>query len=95
MAPITMIVVGCGSRGTVYSNIALDEPDRAKVVAVCDPRDHFRLVLGEDCLQRLISLFTEAYKCLQRLIRLSAEACKLSAEAYKLSTGAYTSVYIG
>lgn len=74
MAPITMIVVGCGSRGTVYSNIALDEPDRAKVVAVCDPRDHFRLVLGEDCLQRLICLSTEAYKCLQRLIPLFTEA---------------------
>lgn len=35
--PVRLMVVGAGNRGKVYSNFALDEPSRAKLVAVVDP----------------------------------------------------------
>lgn len=37
---VSIIVIGCGSRGEVYSSYALMHPDRAKVVGLCDPRVH-------------------------------------------------------
>ena len=39
MAPVSLIVVGAGQRGTGYANWALRHPDRARVVAVAEPRD--------------------------------------------------------
>lgn len=35
---VDLVVVGCGSRGTAYAGWAQRHPDRARVVAVADPR---------------------------------------------------------
>ncbi|KAL2209497.1 NAD(P)-binding protein [Sarocladium strictum] len=35
--PVTIVVVGAGSRGTTYARYALERPDLAKVVAVAEP----------------------------------------------------------
>src|SRR3954447_7194170 len=37
--PVTLAVVGAGGRGSGYANWALEHPDRARVVAVAEPRD--------------------------------------------------------
>ena len=38
MAPVTLAVVGAGNRGTAHGDWALANPDRARVVAVSEPR---------------------------------------------------------
>ena len=38
MNPITAIVLGAGSRGTIYSGYAVDHADELKIVAIADPR---------------------------------------------------------
>ena len=37
MAPVSLIVVGAGQRGTGYARWARRHPDRASVVAVAEP----------------------------------------------------------
>ncbi|WVQ77019.1 hypothetical protein IAR50_006698 [Cryptococcus sp. DSM 104548] len=44
--PVTMIVIGAGARGLVYTSYALEHPDLAKVVAVAEPRTHRRKVMS-------------------------------------------------
>jgi len=39
MAPVSVVVVGAGERGTGYARWARDHPDRASVVAVAEPRE--------------------------------------------------------
>jgi predicted dehydrogenase len=39
MPPVTLAVVGAGNRGTTHGDWALAHPDRARVVAVTEPRD--------------------------------------------------------
>lgn len=39
---LSILVVGCGSRGEVYASYALKHPDRAKVVAIAEPRVQLR-----------------------------------------------------
>jgi predicted dehydrogenase len=39
MPPVTLAVVGAGNRGTTHGDWALANPDRARVVAVTEPRD--------------------------------------------------------
>jgi predicted dehydrogenase len=39
MAPISVVVAGAGNRGTGYARWALRNPERARVVAVAEPRD--------------------------------------------------------
>jgi predicted dehydrogenase len=39
MSVVTLAVAGAGDRGTGYAAWALDHPDRARVVAVAEPRD--------------------------------------------------------
>ena len=49
MPPATLLVIGCGSRGTTYAEFALRCPDRARVVAVAEPRDFHRNDLADRC----------------------------------------------
>ncbi len=37
--PVTVIIAGCGGRGSGYSQFALEHPDRMKVVGVAEPID--------------------------------------------------------
>jgi predicted dehydrogenase len=39
MAPVSLAVVGAGNRGTTHGDWALANPDRARVVAVSEPRE--------------------------------------------------------
>lgn len=41
-SPVRIAVLGAGNRGSVYANWALRNPDRAKVVAVAEPREAWR-----------------------------------------------------
>src|SRR5439155_19742900 len=45
--PVTIAVVGTGSRGRTYSGFAERFPDRARVVAVADPRVDRREALAD------------------------------------------------
>ncbi|XP_072019980.1 scyllo-inositol 2-dehydrogenase (NAD(+))-like [Amphiura filiformis] len=45
---ITVIVIGAGNRGTVYSNYAVDFPERLKVVGVADPRKFRRTLIQKN-----------------------------------------------
>ena len=38
MQPVTFVVIGAGSRGRTYSQFALEQPEKAKVVGVAEPR---------------------------------------------------------
>ncbi len=42
MAEVTIAIVGAGSRGTGYGEVIAGQPDRARVVAVAEPRDVHR-----------------------------------------------------
>ncbi|MGN9777183.1 Gfo/Idh/MocA family protein [Micromonospora sp. H33] len=44
---VSLAVVGTGDRGTTYAGYALRSPDRARVVAVADPRDAHRTALAD------------------------------------------------
>ena len=45
--PVTIAVVGTGSRGRTFSSFAEQHPDRARVVAVADPRTERRDALAD------------------------------------------------
>jgi predicted dehydrogenase len=47
MAPLELLVAGAGSRGSTYAGWAARHPDRARVVAVAEPRDAYRDALGD------------------------------------------------
>src|ERR1700734_150379 len=44
--PVTIAVLGAGARGTVFASFAEQFPQRARVVAVADPRADRRDALG-------------------------------------------------
>ncbi|ODN90193.1 streptomycin biosynthesis protein StrI [Cryptococcus wingfieldii CBS 7118] len=44
--PVTMVVIGAGARGQVYTAYALEHPGLAQVVAVAEPRAHRRKVMS-------------------------------------------------
>jgi len=47
MNPVTLLIVGAGARGTGYATFARQHPDRARVVGVAEPRDHYRSAMAE------------------------------------------------
>lgn len=42
MIPITALIVGCGSRGEVYSSYAIKHPNRFKIVGLAETKVHLR-----------------------------------------------------
>lgn len=37
-SPISLVIVGCGSRGECYASFAIKYPQKAKVIAIAEPR---------------------------------------------------------
>ena len=46
MKPVTMVIVGAGSRGVAYARFALKHPEQLKIVAVAEPRQEYREALA-------------------------------------------------
>src|SRR4051794_27569719 len=42
MEPVSLILIGAGSRGSGYSQFALNHPELCRVVGVADPRPFYR-----------------------------------------------------
>jgi predicted dehydrogenase len=47
MKPVELLIVGAGSRGTVYAEFASDHPEQARVVGVAEPRSFHRQQMAE------------------------------------------------
>jgi predicted dehydrogenase len=47
MVPVTLLIVGAGSRGAMFADYALRHPDEAVVIAVAEPRAAYRERLAE------------------------------------------------
>ena len=43
MKPVTVVIIGAGSRGTTYARYAAEYPEKAKVVGVAEPREFHRM----------------------------------------------------
>src|SRR3989338_4579886 len=41
--PVTLLIIGCGNRGNVYSSYCEEFPERAKVVGLAEPNDARRI----------------------------------------------------
>ena len=48
MKQIELIIAGAGGRGAGYATFAAEHPDRAKVVGVAEPRDHYRTTMAAE-----------------------------------------------
>ena len=42
MAPVDLLIVGAGSRGTGYASYAAALPDEVRIVGVAEPREIYR-----------------------------------------------------
>jgi predicted dehydrogenase len=47
MKPVKLLIIGAGSRGTVYGEYAIGHPELARVVGVAEPRSFFRARMAE------------------------------------------------
>ncbi len=47
MKPVTVLIVGAGSRGKTYASYALKYPEEVQVVGVADPREFYRAQLAD------------------------------------------------
>jgi predicted dehydrogenase len=47
MKPVELLIIGAGSRGTIYAGYAIDYPDAARVVGVAEPRSFHRQQMAE------------------------------------------------
>jgi predicted dehydrogenase len=45
--PVTLLIIGAGSRGKTYAAYALEHPDLARVVGIAEPREFFRTRMAE------------------------------------------------
>ena len=48
MKPITAVVLGAGSRGSIYAGYAKDHPDQLKIAAIAEPRKDRLAALAEE-----------------------------------------------
>ncbi|UYM15622.1 Gfo/Idh/MocA family protein [Endozoicomonas euniceicola] len=47
MKPVTMVIIGAGSRGRAYARYALEHPEQLQIVAVAEPGEEYRAHLAE------------------------------------------------
>ena len=47
MAPITLLVIGAGNRGKIYTRYALAHPEQVRVIGVAEPREFFRTRMAQ------------------------------------------------
>jgi len=47
MKPVSIILIGAGSRGTGFAHFILQNPDQASVVGVAEPRPYYRQTVAE------------------------------------------------
>ena len=66
MNPVTLLIVGAGSRGTGYATFARQHPDRARVVGVAEPRDHYRNAMAESYDVPAENVFTDWSQAAER-----------------------------
>src|SRR5713226_642225 len=45
--PVEILIVGAGSRGTIYGGYALAYPEQARVMGVAEPREFFRRQMAQ------------------------------------------------
>lgn len=48
MSPITLLIVGAGSRGKAYARYALEHPEQVRVIGVAEPREFFRTRMAQE-----------------------------------------------
>lgn len=66
-SPVTLAVVGAGSRGNAYARWALAHPDRARVVAVAEPRETRRARFADEHQIPAEHVFADWQSLAQRL----------------------------
>ncbi len=48
MRPVTAVILGAGNRGSIYAKYAKENPDELQIIAIADPREDRRNILGDD-----------------------------------------------
>ena len=66
MKPVTLLIIGAGSRGSGYGDWVKQHPDRAKVVGVAEPRDFYRNRMAETHNIPPQNVFTDWQEAAQR-----------------------------
>ena len=47
MRPVTAVVLGAGSRGSVYAGYAIAHPEELQIIAVAEPKPDRRNILAD------------------------------------------------
>jgi len=64
--PVSLLIIGAGSRGSGYGDWVKQHPDRAKVVGVAEPRDFYRNRMAETHNIPPQNVFTDWQEAAQR-----------------------------
>ena len=64
--PVSLLIIGAGSRGSGYGDWVKQHPDRAKVVGVAEPRDFYRNRMAETHNIPPQNVFTDWQEAVQR-----------------------------